>query len=271
MAIVLNKRILQKAQQRSKPTEKWHRWMQFDATVASFPNRIQLKNQIDVILIQGYKLNREHLAHIFRRYTWHNAIETEIFKNKIHELWAQIFAKRKKTYVAAGASLIPMQNPITAKQMQIIENDCANPSNSHVNASGMVSINRVVRRPNLSQTMPLSKLPIGWTINEQRAKKNCRNLKRVSKKKYPKKKKKDWLLQSQDDWAAVICIVSSGFDFELIPTNALITIAENAVNSPKFKMNKFFAIAPKIFSVCCGSIYWWFYWQINGKKYSRIR
>lgn len=83
-----------------------------------------------------------------------------------------------------------MQNPITAKQMQIIENDCANPSNSHVNASGMVSINRVVRRPNLSQTMPLSKLPIGWTIKEQRAKKNCRNLKHVSKKLSKKEKRK---------------------------------------------------------------------------------
>lgn len=72
-------------------------------------------------------------------------------------------------YRAAGDSLIPIQNPIAAKQKQTIENDWANPSRNHVNASGMVSIKSVVRRPNLSQTMPLSKLPIGWTMNEHMA------------------------------------------------------------------------------------------------------
>lgn len=55
------------------------------------------------------------------------------------------------------------------------------------------------------------------------------------------------IVQSQDDSAGVMCIVSLGFNSMLIPTNALITIAENAVNSPKFKITRFFAVAPKIF------------------------
>lgn len=55
------------------------------------------------------------------------------------------------------------------------------------------------------------------------------------------------ILQSHDDWAAVICIVSFGFSSVLIPTNALIMIAENDVNCPKFKVIIFFAVAPKIF------------------------
>lgn len=44
--------------------------------------------------------------------------------------------------MAPGDSLIPIQNPIIAKQKQTIENDGANPSKTHVNASGMVSIKR---------------------------------------------------------------------------------------------------------------------------------
>lgn len=75
----------------------------------------------------------------------------------------------------------------------------------------------------------------------------------VFSKRYTKKQE-ELIVQSQDVWAAVICIVSSGFNSELVPTNALITMAENAVNSPKFKAKKFFAIAPKIFSEFWGSV-----------------
>lgn len=57
----------------------------------------------------------------------------------------------------------------------------------------------------------------------------------------------DWAIQSQDDCAAVMCIVSLGFNSVLIPTNALITIAEKAVNSPKLTVIMFFAVEPKIF------------------------
>lgn len=43
-----------------------------------------------------------------------------------------------------------------------------------------------------------------------------------------------------------MCTVSSGFNSVARPINDGITIAENAVNSPKLKMMKFFAVAAKI-------------------------
>lgn len=70
----------------------------------------------------------------------------------------------KTTYVIDGDSFRPIQNPIAAKQMQMIGNDSAKPSINHEIVSGIVTIKIVFRRPNLSQTGPLSKLPIGCAI-----------------------------------------------------------------------------------------------------------
>lgn len=63
-----------------------------------------------------------------------------------------------------GDSFNPIQNPIIAKPMQITGKDRAKPSIIQVIVSGMVTIAMVFRRPILSQTGPLSKLPIGWAM-----------------------------------------------------------------------------------------------------------
>lgn len=91
----------------------------------------------------------------------------KIFK-KIYFFWAQMFSSffvlRNFTNVIEGDSLRPIQNPIAAKQMQITGNVCANPSITQEMVSGMVTIKIVFRRPNLSQTGPLNKLPIGCAM-----------------------------------------------------------------------------------------------------------
>lgn len=63
-----------------------------------------------------------------------------------------------------GDSFNPIQNPIAAKQMQMIGNDSAKPSMSHETVSGIVTIKMVFLRPNLSHTGPLNRLPIGCAI-----------------------------------------------------------------------------------------------------------
>lgn len=60
-----------------------------------------------------------------------------------------------------GDSFKPMQNPIIAKPMQMSGNDRANPSIIQLIVSGIVTSRIAFRRPILSHTGPLSKLPMG--------------------------------------------------------------------------------------------------------------
>lgn len=125
-----------------------------------------------------------------------------------------------ETYVMAGVSFNPIQNPISVKPMQISGNDWAKPKTIHVIVSGMVSISNVFRRPMRSLSGPLSNAPIGWAIYAHVA--------------------------NHDVCAPSIRTVSSGFNSDAKPINEGITIAEKAVNSPKLNMMKFFAVAAKI-------------------------
>lgn len=71
------------------------------------------------------------------------------------------------TYVMAGVSFSPIQNPINVKPTQINGNDCANPSTIHVIVNGMVSSSNVLRRPIRSLSGPLSNAPIGCAMYAQ--------------------------------------------------------------------------------------------------------
>lgn len=123
------------------------------------------------------------------------------------------------TYVMAGVSFSPIQNPISVKPTQINGNDWAKPKLIHVTVNGIVKMSNVLRRPIRSLSGPLSNAPIGCAIYENVA--------------------------NHDVCAPVTRTISSGFNCAARPSNDGMTIAENAVNSPKLKMIKFFAVAAK--------------------------
>lgn len=134
-----------------------------------------------------------------------------------------------------AASFNPIQSPITANAIQIVENDWAKPSTIHAIAIGMISINMDFWRPNLSEIIMPNRLPIGCAMNVQLA---AMTFKLFYGKIFTcdkEKKSKARILHSHDDWSAVMWICSSGFISLLMPINDGITIAWNVVNSPKFK------------------------------------
>lgn len=65
------------------------------------------------------------------------------------------------TYVIDGVSFKPIHSPSTMNPKQMIGNDCENPSIIQEIKSGTLTNMNDFRRPILSQTGPLSKLPIG--------------------------------------------------------------------------------------------------------------
>lgn len=65
------------------------------------------------------------------------------------------------TYVIDGVSFSPIHSPSIRNPAQMIGNDCENPSIIHEIRSGTLTTINDFRRPILSQTGPLSKLPIG--------------------------------------------------------------------------------------------------------------
>lgn len=161
------------------------------------------------------------------------------------------------TYVIDGASLTPIQNPSKVNPNETTTKDCAKPSIIQATINGALTNMIALRRPIRSQIGPLTNDPIGcatwaklafWFENENDRKYINRN--------------NDQLLEltellnlersnsnhshNQDDSAAVIWSVSSGFNFLFNPINDGITMDGNAVNSPKLKMIRFFAAVAKI-------------------------
>lgn len=65
------------------------------------------------------------------------------------------------TYVIAAVSFKPIHSPSKMNPKQMIGNDFANPSIIQVKNSGTLTIMNDFLLPILSQTGPLSKLPIG--------------------------------------------------------------------------------------------------------------
>lgn len=90
-----------------------------------------------------------------KQYFWLN------FFNPFRHLPSELAHLISLTYVIDGVSFKPIHSPSTMNPKQMIGNDCENPSIIQEIKSGTLTNMNDFRRPILSQTGPLSKLPIG--------------------------------------------------------------------------------------------------------------
>lgn len=140
--------------------------MRHFAMAAPYHSPTQLKCPNCTTSVQWYSSCRAWKAQIFHWHIWKVKMEVnwkylKCFHFCVH---SNVELISKNTYVIDGDSFRPIQNPIEAKHTQITGNDCANPSITQEIVNGIVTIKIVFRRPNLSHTGPLSRLPIGCAM-----------------------------------------------------------------------------------------------------------